>query len=91
MVTFLGRRVPFEYRIVAFDPLRRVVVQAENGTLRSTDEIRVEAATGGGCTVTYDARLEPRGLAVLAGPLLVPMFRRIGDRAMVGLRSALSA
>ncbi len=91
LVSVLGRRVPLEYRVVAFEPPRRVVLQAENGSVRSTDEIEVVASGQGGCTVTYDANLQLRGPARLFSPMLAGAFRRIGDRAMVGLREALAS
>ena len=56
----------------------------------STDEIRV-AAVGGGTSVGYDADLQVEGPAGrLMDPLLGLAFRRIGDRAAVGLGKALN-
>ncbi len=87
---FLGRRVPLEYRISTFEPPRRVVFQADQAAVCSTDEIRV-AAVGGGTSVTYDADLRLKGpLGRLMDPLLGLAFRRIGDRAAVGLGKALN-
>jgi hypothetical protein len=87
---FLGRRVPLEYRIVAFDRPRRVVLEADEARVRSTDEIRVEAAPAG-ARVTYEADLRLNGpLARAFDPLLVLAFRRLGDRAAAGLAQALS-
>jgi len=60
--------------------------------LRSVDEVRVDPASdppSEGAVVTYDARLEPRGMLRLADPLLGLAFRRIGDRAAAGLRRVL--
>jgi carbon monoxide dehydrogenase subunit G len=88
---FLGRRIPLEYRIVAFDRPHRVVLQADERTVRSTDEIRVAAAEGG-AHVTYEADLRLKGPASrLMDPFLALVFRRIGDRAATGLRQALRA
>jgi carbon monoxide dehydrogenase subunit G len=87
---FLGRRVPLEYRIVAFEPPRRVVFQADQAAVSSTDEIRFVPG-GAGTSVTYDADLRLKGpLGRLMDPLLGLAFRRIGDRAAAGLRSALN-
>lgn len=91
---FLGRSVPLEYEIVEFEPGTRVVLRAENRFVRSTDTISFESVMGesasgptapGTTVVTYDARLEPKGLARLAEPLLALAFRRIGNRAAAGL------
>ncbi len=96
----LGRTVPLEYEIIEFEPSTRVVLRAETPLVRSIDTITfayasadsaADDATSGATIVTYDARLEPKGLARLAGPLLALAFRRIGDRAAVGLRERLRA
>ena len=56
----------------------------------STDEIRV-VPVGAGTSVTYDADLRLKGpLGRLMDPLLGLAFRRIGDRAAVGLGKALN-
>ena len=87
---FLGRRIPLQYRIVAFDRPRRVVLEADEPALRSTDEIRVLTESGG-TRVTYDADLRLKGpLRWLMDPVLGLAFRRIGDRATVGLRRVLN-
>lgn len=87
---FVGRRVPLEYRISAFEPPRRVVFQADQAAVCSTDEIRLVPA-GAGTSVTYDAELHLKGpLGRLIDPLLGLAFRRIGNRAAAGLRSALN-
>jgi len=87
---FLGRRVPLEYEITAFEPGRRVVFEAADAMVRSVDEIRFTGA-GTGTSVTYDADLRVNGpFGRLVDPLLGLAFRRIGDRAAAGLRKALN-
>jgi len=97
---FLGRTLPLEYEIIDFEPATRVVLRAETPLVRSIDTItfaseaagsKADDATSGGTVVTYDARLEPKGLARVASPLLALAFRRIGDRAAGGLRKRLRA
>lgn len=88
---FLGRKVPLEYSIIAFDPAQRVVFQSDEAMVRSTDEIRF-ARSGEGASVTYEADLRVKGrLGGLLDPLLGLVFRRIGDRASAGLQKALNA
>ena len=89
VASFLGRRVSLLYRIVEFEPGRRVVLRADAPMVRSVDEITVSAADGGS-EVTYDADLRGRGLFRLADPLLGLAFRRIGDRARNGLARTLA-
>jgi hypothetical protein len=91
MVRAFGRAVPLEYRIAEFDRPDRVVLSAENSMVRSTDVIEVTAGPEGGSTLTYDATLGLKGVAAVLTPLLGLSFRRIGERAIVGLRAALAA
>jgi len=90
-VRAFGRVVPLDYRITEFDRPHRVVLSAENSTVRSTDQIEVSAGLGGGSTLSYDASLGLKGVAALFGPLLDLSFHRIGDRAIAGLRAVLAA
>ena len=89
VVRSFGRAIPLEYRIVEIDRPHRVVVRAENSAVCSTDVIAVSTGPGNGSTLTYDATLELKGVAALFTPLLGLSFRRIGDRAIVGLRATL--
>ena len=89
-VKFLGLTVPLDYVIEEIDAPKRVVLQAENSRFCSTDKIEVAEASDGGSTVTYEARLTPKGIAAPFGPLMGVVFRRIGDRAGAGLRAALA-
>lgn len=83
------RRLVLRYAVEAWDPTHRLLLVAKTRWLQSVDEIRVEP-TNGEVVVTYDARLDLRGLLSVANPLLAPVFRRIGDRAAAGLRRALA-
>jgi dehydrogenase/reductase SDR family member 12 len=88
---FLGRDVPMQYEITAFEGPHRVVLEADERTVRSVDEIRVETAEDGGTRVTYEADLRLKGpLGGVLDPLLGLVFRRIGDRAAAGLRRTLA-
>ncbi len=90
-VRVFGRAVPLSYRIDDFDRPHRVVLSAENSMVRSTDVIEVAPEPGGGSVLTYEATLGLKGGAVLFTPFLNLSFRRIGNRAVVGLRTALAA
>ena len=87
---FVGRKVPLEYEIVEFEPGRRVVLRAENGSIRSTDTISFHAE-GSGTRVVYDALLESKWAGRVVDPVLGLVFGRIADRAATGLRRALTA
>jgi dehydrogenase/reductase SDR family member 12 len=87
---FLGRDVPLTYRTVELDRPRRVVLQAANEKVVSSDTISFDPLPGGGTTVTYDADLQLRGPLRVAELPMRLAFRRIGDRARAGLEEALA-
>jgi carbon monoxide dehydrogenase subunit G len=89
VVSFLGRRSALTYRTVEYDRPRTVTFRGENAAVVSLDRITVEPREGGS-RLTYDATLTPKGATRLAGPLLALAFRRVGDRALAGLREALA-
>lgn len=84
-VSFLGRRIPLEYRITEFERPSRLVLSGGDPSLRSIDEITFVARPGG-TRVTYEARLELTGIRRLADPILNVLFQRIGRLAVRGLR-----
>lgn len=86
---FAGRAVPLRYRIVAYDPPARVVLEAERPGFVSRDTIAV-AAAGHGSVVRYDATLAFRGPGRLLDPVMQLVFGRVGARASAGMRSALN-
>jgi dehydrogenase/reductase SDR family protein 12 len=88
----IGRRTtPLEYRVVSIRRPDRVVLLAESATIRSEDTITLAPRADGGCVLTYHADLRLLGTFSPFDPLVALPFRRIGDRALVGLRSALGA
>jgi Polyketide cyclase / dehydrase and lipid transport len=91
-VRFLGRTIWMEYEVVEFVPGERIVLEAETPYVRSRDTMSFESSgidAPHQTVVTYDAVLEPKGAVRIASPLLALAFRRIGDRASVGLRERL--
>ncbi len=85
---FLGRDVELRYEVTAFEPPKRVVLEAHSTSVHSLDEIRFEA-TAEGTRITYDANLQLKGFLALADPLLGWVFQGVGDKAVAGLRAAL--
>jgi carbon monoxide dehydrogenase subunit G len=82
---FLGRDNAIVYRVVEFDAPISVTLLGENASVVSLDRITCEAS-GTGTKITYDARLSLKGPLRIAEPLLAPAFKRVGDRALEGLR-----
>ncbi len=84
-VSFLGRQVPLEYRITEFNRPSRLVLVGGDSTLSSVDEITFVPRRGG-TRVTYEARVQLKGVRRLADPALNVLFQRIGRVAVCGLR-----
>jgi carbon monoxide dehydrogenase subunit G len=87
---FLGRKTALTYRIVEFQPDQAVTLRGENTPVVSLDRITCEPSDGG-TRVTYDADLSLKGPLRIADPLLGLAFKRVGDRALDGLREALGS
>ncbi len=82
--------VPMEYRIVAFEPPRRVVLEGSGSGVSATDEISFERDDAG-TIVEYTADIRLNGLRRLAEPFLGGTFRRIAADASDGIRRTLAA
>jgi len=89
VAAFLGRKSTIGYRVIEYDPPRTVSFRGENSTVVSLDRIAV-ASAGGGSRVMYDAKLTLKGLLKPADPLLGLVFKRLGDRALAGMRATLA-
>lgn len=87
--SFLGRPLPLDYEITAFEDGRTFVLIAETSNLRSVDTITV-VADGQGSKVTYDAELKLKGLFKITEATLRIAFHFIGNKAREGLRKALN-
>jgi Polyketide cyclase / dehydrase and lipid transport len=85
VATFLHRKTPLTYRIIEYDPPNAVTFRGENSTVVSLDRIAFEPSDGG-TRITYDADLALKGPFKVADPLLGLAFKRVGDRALAGLR-----
>lgn len=72
-----------------FIPRVRVTLRGENATVVSLDTITCEPDRDG-ARVNYDADLKLKGPLKLADPLLGLAFKRVGDRALEGLRATLA-
>lgn len=90
LASFLHRKIPLTYRIVEYNPPSAVTFRGESSTVVSLDRITFEPCNGG-TRITYDADLALKGPLKLADPLLQVAFKRVGDRALAGLRKTVGA
>ncbi len=88
---FLSRRNALIYTVVEHQPPELVTFRGENSSVVSLDRITFQARPAGGTRVTYDAQLTLKGAFRLADPLLALAFKRVGDRALAGMRAKLGA
>lgn len=87
---FAGGELSLEYATTSFDAPNRFVVVSDGKSLRSDDVITV-VPDGDGCRVTYAADLKMKGAFAVINPVLGLVFKRIGDKAVAGLRPFLDA
>lgn len=86
---FNGRKTELEYTLVTLNDPSLVVLHGTNKTVDATDRMEI-APHGTGSQVTYTADFTFKGLAKLAAPFMGGAFRKLGDEAEEGLRSALA-
>jgi carbon monoxide dehydrogenase subunit G len=89
VASFMGRRTTITYAIVEFDPPNAVTFRGENATVISLDRITFERSATG-THIVYDADLKLKGLMRIADPLLALAFKRVGDRALAGMRKTIA-
>ncbi len=83
-----GKFVPMEYRVTAWEPGLRVVLEGVGPGVRATDDIRF-AATPTGTRVDYTADISLTGLMRLATPFAGGAFAKIAKGAADGMTRAL--
>lgn len=88
MVRFGTSTIPMLYEITEYLPSERVVLVGRGETVDAVDEIRFEAREGQ-TLVDYTADLTFHNSVKYIAPLLSPMFKRVGERAVNGLVEAL--
>jgi dehydrogenase/reductase SDR family protein 12 len=80
--------VPMRYEIIEYETPNRVVLVGKGGKLGAIDEIRFSSQDNM-TRIDYTADLEFRGVARYLVPMLSPLIRRVGTRAVDGLVEAL--
>lgn len=86
---FLGKETEIVYTVTEVEPGRRIKLQGDNPSVTTYDTITVEAAPGGGTSVTYRAEFELHGLAKVADPVMGLPLKKLGDDAEASLQKAL--
>ena len=87
-VDYNGRELEMSYRITAYDPGRRVVLEGSGPWIKAVDVIEF-ADHADGTLVSYTADLGLTGVGRLIEPLLRNRFEEVGRKAGDGLRRLL--
>jgi hypothetical protein len=78
--TVLGYKLDLPYEVQRYDAPHELVIGGETTMMRYSDRITL-AAYGPDTRLTYEARLDLKGIFRLANPFLPLVFRKIGDAA----------
>lgn len=84
-----GRRTPMHYELRRLDPAGYLELVGEGEGLRALDRITLSRGKAGVTRIDYQAELWLEGLGSRTGALAQPLLRRIGRRAVEGLKLAL--
>lgn len=87
-VKFWRSTIPMTYEVTAFEPPHRVVLSGKGASVEAVDEIRFWSENGE-TVIDYSADLVFRNALRHVEPLLRPVMRRMGKRALNGLVTTL--
>lgn len=91
LVSFGASKTPMTYEITEYEPNHRVVLVGSGDTLQAIDEITFEPREDGSKTlVDYTADLRFKNFIKYIAPLMSPVLRRVGERAVNGLAEAMT-
>ena len=83
-----GRFAPMEYRVTAFEPGKRVVLEGKGSGVTAVDEIGF-TPTPSGTHIDYTADIKLGGILGLLQPLLGGAFRKVATDAREGMQRRL--
>lgn len=87
-VAFGASRIPMVYEITDYEPNQRVVVVGRGEKIEAVDEI-LFTEQGGQTLVDYTADLTFHNYVKYLAPFMGSMFKKVGERALDGLKEAL--
>ncbi len=90
VVEFLGRQSPFVYEITEYERPGKLVLRAETDASVLVDTITIEPGLQGTSVLTYDARLDLKGVRKLVNPVMAIFFNRLCQKGKEGLERELN-
>lgn len=88
-VEFGSGTTPMIYEITEYEPDERLVIAGRGEKLEAVDEIAFHSRDGS-TVIEYTADLTFHNYVKYLAPLVSPLIRRVGTRALDGLAEALS-
>lgn len=82
-----GRTSTLSYRVVEYEPGRRIVFEGGNDTVHTRDEMVFDRDSAGRTSVTYTVDVTVRGAAKVAQPLVPAVMKKIADDGAAGMRA----
>lgn len=86
---FLGRRLAYTYEVVAFEPVRRLVMRTAEGPFPMETTYAWESHGDGSTRMTLRNRGTPAGFSKLAAPFLASAMRRANRKDLALLKQIL--
>ncbi|MEM6961542.1 MAG: SRPBCC family protein [Myxococcota bacterium] len=83
---FMGTTQRLRYRVTHWDPPKCAVMRCKTLFFQGVDSITVEEDASNGCTLTYHAQFR-FPLGAIVEPFLKPVFERLGNKAIDGLKN----
>lgn len=90
VVSFGASQIPMTYEITEFAENERVVLVGKGENIEAIDEIRFDDHGDGRTVVDYTADLRFHNFIKYVTPLMGPIFKRVGEKAVDGLAEALA-
>ena len=87
--SFAGRETELEYVVQQREANQVFQLRGENKTVSALDTMTFRGTDDGGTEVTYRAEFEFKGVTRLIEPLFKSQFKKLGDEAEEGMRTAL--
>ena len=87
-VSFGTSRIPMTYEITDYVPNQRVVLIGKGDRIEAVDDIRFEDRDGQ-TMVDYTADLTFHNYVKYLAPFMGPIFKKVGERAVDGLKESL--
>ena len=89
-VRMFGRRTTLSYRITDLATNAHIALEMQGAGIRSSETIRFEENSAGETTIDYRADFSLSGALGASEIAMKPVFKRIGRKAVAGLREALT-